>query len=67
MNFHTFSAVNSPIMRLEKYPLIDDNVFAKPKIVPEKFGAMSKPLPRYPAVTAPLNSSCNVKITTDHV
>lgn len=40
------------------------NVFAIPKIVPEKFGAISSPFPRYPAVTAPLSVSATVKIAT---
>lgn len=41
------------------------NVFAIPKIVPEKFGAISSPFPRYPAVTAPFNVSAIVNIATD--
>lgn len=33
-------------MKVETYPPMDDSVFARPKIVPEKFGAMSSPLPK---------------------
>lgn len=42
----TLSAVNVPTIKVETYPPIDDNVLARPKIVPEKLGAMSNPLPR---------------------
>lgn len=49
------------------YPPMDDAVLASPKMVPEKFGAISNPLPKYPAVTAPLRNSWKVKIITDHV
>lgn len=42
----TWFSVSVPTINVETYPPMDDKVFAKPKMVPEKFGAMSKPLPR---------------------
>lgn len=47
-------------------PPAEDKVLAKPIIVPAKFGAISKPLLKYPAVTPPLQVNAIVKITTDH-
>lgn len=42
----TFSYVKTPTMNVDTKPPIDDRVLAKPKMVPEKFGAISKPLPK---------------------
>lgn len=60
----TLSLVRTPTMYADTKPPNEDSVLAIPKIVPEKFGAMSSPLPRYPAVTAPFRNRANVKIPT---
>lgn len=67
--FHTLwwltcSYVNSPTIHADTQPPILEPVFAIPKIVPEKFGAISRPLPKYPAVTAPFKVNAIVKIAT---
>lgn len=63
----TSFSVNWPTINVDKKPPNDDSVLAIPKMVPEKFGAMSKPLPKYPAVTAPLRNNWNVNMTTAQV
>lgn len=67
MNKLTFSKVNTPTIHVDKNPPKEESVFARPKIVPEKLGAMSNPFPRYPAVTAPFNVNAIVKIVTDQI
>uniref|UniRef100_A0A1B0D7V5 Uncharacterized protein n=1 Tax=Phlebotomus papatasi TaxID=29031 RepID=A0A1B0D7V5_PHLPP len=56
--------IKEPTIKLDRNPEREESVLANPKIVPEKLGAMSKPLPKYPAVTAPLRVSWIVKIVT---
>jgi len=53
-------------MSVDKKPPREDRVLARPKMVPEKLGAMSSPLLKYPPVTAPLTVKANVKITMEN-
>lgn len=61
----TSSYVSAPTIQVDRKPPNDDKVLAKPNIVPLKLGAISKPFPKYPGVTAPCVNKARVNIVTD--